>query len=347
MFKYLDLQGMVEKLCELIKIPKLRCEFGRKAKEIVNKRFYTFRPSVSVIIPNYNYSHYLKKRLKTIFNQDYDNIEVIILDDRSTDSSLQLIQRYENMPNVTVIINEKNSGSAFKQWLKGMLLASGEIIWIAEADDLCKKSFIKTLIPYFQDPDVKLAYCDSYCIDSSGEILKNYNYYDNYLKELSPTKWNREYKQDGDAEVNDGLAVKNTIPNVSGVLFRKRDVAKNLTEIEKAITKFRFCGDWNFYLHLLNGGKICYTPMKLNYHRRHDSSIVGECHKAGDSARIMLTEFYANHELVLKKYRISRETFDKMVGFVSGDLKKFNFPSIDERVFEKYYSIVELRSLLG
>ena len=346
MFKYLDLQGMAEKLCGLMKSPKLSCKLDRKAKESVNERFDTFRPFVTAIIPNYNYSHYLKKRLETIFDQDYDNIEVIILDDCSTDSSLKLIKPYENMPNVTVKINEKNSGSAFKQWLKGILLASGEIIWIAEADDLCKKGFIKTLIPYFQDPDVKLAYCDSYCIDSSGEILKNYNYYDNYLKELSPIKWNREYKQDGDAEVNDGLAVKNTIPNVSGVLFRKREVTKHLAEIEKTITKFRFCGDWNFYLHLLCGGKICYTPVKLNYHRRHDSSIVRHCHQADDSARIMLTEFYANHKLVLEKYRVSRETFAKMVGFVSGDLKNCNFPSIDEREFEKYYSIVELRKLL-
>ena len=225
-------------------------------------------------------------------------------------------------------------------------MASGEIIWIAEADDLCEKNFLKTLVPCFQDNEVKLTYCNSQCIGSSGDFLENFNYQDNYLKELSPTKWLGEYKQSGDAEVNDGLAVKNTIPNVSGVLFRKMDVTKNLTEIKEQITKFRFCGDWNFYLHLLSEGKICYRPEKLNYHRRHDLSVVSECHKADDSARIMLTEFYDIHKLVLEKYRISKETFNKMVNFVYGDLKKCNFPSLDESEFEKYYPVVELRRLL-
>ena len=93
-------------------------------------------PLVSVIVPNYNHARYLEQRLDSVFGQTYPNFEVIILDDSSTDNSLEIINRYKYNPHLSqIVVNKTNSGSVFKQWAKGLSLAKGEWIWIAESDD--------------------------------------------------------------------------------------------------------------------------------------------------------------------------------------------------------------------
>ena len=97
----------------------------------------SMKPSVSVIIPNYNHARYLRERIDSVLNQRFQDYEIILLDDNSTDESPTIIQSYASAPHVTHIeINEQNSGSPFAQWDKGISLAAGEFIWIAESDDV-------------------------------------------------------------------------------------------------------------------------------------------------------------------------------------------------------------------
>ena len=68
-------------------------------------------PKVSIIIPNYNHAQYLSQRLNSIFNQNYQNFEVIILDDCSIDNSKDIIGKYKSNPKVShIIYNDTNSG---------------------------------------------------------------------------------------------------------------------------------------------------------------------------------------------------------------------------------------------
>ena len=93
-------------------------------------------PLISIIVPNYNHEKYLKQRLESVFNQTYSNFEVILLDDCSTDSSLNILAEYIKNSKVShCIFNEANSGNTFIQWNKGISLAKGDYIWIAESDD--------------------------------------------------------------------------------------------------------------------------------------------------------------------------------------------------------------------
>ena len=99
---------------------------------------------VSVIIPNYNHAQYLPERIESVFGQTYPNYEVIILDDCSTDNSREVIEQYRTNPHVSQIIyNEENSGGVFKQWKKGLSLAKGDLLWIAESDDKCENTFLE------------------------------------------------------------------------------------------------------------------------------------------------------------------------------------------------------------
>ena len=145
--------------------------------------------------------------------------------------------------------------------------ATGDLIWIAEADDVCSSGLLETLVPAFANPDVVLAYCQSKQVDETGaQIAPDYL---GWTADVDDTKWRQPYVRRGTDEVRDSLAVKNTIPNVSAVLMRKPD----LTAIESQLLTLRNAGDWLVYVHLLERGDIAYSPEPLNYHRRHSGSM--------------------------------------------------------------------------
>lgn len=86
-------------------------------------------PLVSVVVPNYNYKRYLNLRIQSILQQTYQNIELILLDDASTDGSEEVLSDYQDHAKVShILLNEHNTGNPFKQWFKGMQLAKGKYI---------------------------------------------------------------------------------------------------------------------------------------------------------------------------------------------------------------------------
>ena len=74
-------------------------------------------------------------------------------------------------------------------------------------------------------------------------------------------------------ELTEGLSVKNTLPNVSGVLFLRGALARVLNDHFSEIAAYRVAGDWCAYMHLALQGKFAFDPRPLNYHRRHEASV--------------------------------------------------------------------------
>ncbi len=84
-------------------------------------------PLVSIIIPNFNHSRFLRERLESVFNQTFEDFEVILLDDASTDSSVEILEEYAKDPRVShLVVNKENSGSPFRQWQRGIELSQGK-----------------------------------------------------------------------------------------------------------------------------------------------------------------------------------------------------------------------------
>ena len=130
---------------------------------------------VSVIIPNYNYANFIIERIDSILMQTYPIYELIILDDCSTDNSVEVIEeKIKDIKDIKVkfIKNEKNSGGVFRQWKKGFDAATGDFIWIAEADDSAENNFVEELIKPFDDPEVVLSYCESARIDGENNLIR-------------------------------------------------------------------------------------------------------------------------------------------------------------------------------
>lgn len=229
--------------------------------------------SVSVVVPNYNYGRYIEDRLRQIDQQTYPVAEIIVLDDASTDDSTVRIGAL--LPTLAtparLIANAANSGSAFRQWEKGVRAATGELVWIAEADDSATLDFLAGLALAFDDTTVVMAQSQSRQIGAEGEV--RYNNYEFYLFEVGAERWAQSYRTDGREQAASTLAVMNTIPNVSAVLFRRDALLAAMEASASTLETFRLAGDWLVYLEVLAKGNFAFAARALNDHRVHDASV--------------------------------------------------------------------------
>ncbi|ACK51637.1 glycosyl transferase family 2 [Methylocella silvestris BL2] len=252
----------------------------------------TPRPTISTIIPNYNHGRYLDERIGSILAQTLPPDEIIFLDDASDDESLAIAQLWQAKSRVpfTIIAAEANSGSPFKQWAKGVLEARCDLVSIAESDDSSAPRFLERMVASFRNPNVVLAYSDSETIGTEGETLASSCRF--YTDTLDETKWRSGYVEDGAREIATTLAVKNTIPNVSAVLFQRAA----LCGVLETIQGFRYCGDWAAYVACLRQGAIAFCPEALNRRRQDPGSVTQD----GERATLAVQEALAIKRSILQ-----------------------------------------------
>ncbi len=223
---------------------------------------------VSVIVPSYNHAAYLERRLQSILTQTYQQIEVIILDDFSTDNSRIIINKLKAQhPSIQTVFNKENSGSISGQWSKGIELARGEYLWIAESDDFAQATFLDRLVAVLAaDPSLGLAYCASDCLFEDGRIEPH------WMEDVYPERWKQDFKAVGIEECRQYLVLGNTIPNSSAVLFRHA-AYKQAGGVSQ---QWRFCGDWDLWMRILYQNNIAYLAERLSTHRQHQKSFMGK-----------------------------------------------------------------------
>jgi len=280
---------------------------------------------VSVIVPNYNYERYLKARIESILEQTYPIYELILLDDASRDNSVAVARDLLARTNIDyrIVANSSNSGSVSLQWKRGLELARGDVVWIAEADDLSHADFLSTVLRGLDDPEVVLSYCESMQIDQDGYVLAS-NYQD-YVADLGRERWQRNFVNDGTDEISRFLAIKNTIPNVSAVLMRRKELLQVMAEQFDNIRSYRVAGDWMTYLHLLSGRRLAYAPLALNMHRRHDQGVaIGSLHESHFS------EIREIQEWVASRYNLEPKVRLKALQYLEVLVEHFGFHGVSE-----------------
>jgi glycosyltransferase involved in cell wall biosynthesis len=275
---------------------------------------------VSVIVPNYNYARHMHRRLQSIAEQDYPVYELIVLDDKSTDDSIEVIKGIlATLPiDSQLVVNEYNTGSPFIQWQKGVELACGDYIWIAEADDLTEKTFMSELLQHFDRQSVAMSYCESHQIDEDDIVLAP-NYAD-YLSDISSHKWKQNYLTSGVREICSALSVKNTVPNVSAVIFKRQSIENAFRDYGEIISSYRFAGDWMMYVALMaDDSELAFVSNPLNKHRRHTSSVTqqsyGEAH---------LREVIGVQDYILDNFDVSEEESEKVMSYRQKLAVQFN-----------------------
>lgn len=225
------------------------------------------QPFVSVIIPNYNYARYLKQRIDSVLKQTYTNFELILLDDCSTDNSMEIINQYADNPHVSHIIkNDTNTGSPYKQWWKGISVAKGEIIWIAESDDYCEQDMLQQLVDTYVKHHCVLAFTRSKKVDENDNIIDD-----------KFSRFNKDNYWRGPSFIKKYLTAGCRISNASSAIF-SREAALHVNQM---FLNYRQCGDWIFWIEIARQGNVAVVSRPLNYFRRSSTTKTAKSYLEG------------------------------------------------------------------
>lgn len=221
---------------------------------------------VTIILPNFNHSNFLQKRLDSISNQTFKDWEIIIIDDCSTDDSASILENFQkSFPKkvVSFIKNDQNSGSGYKSWKKGIELCKTKYIWIAETDDFAENNFLEIQIKLLEKyPNAALTFCNSQYVDELGNFLYKSN---NRTKDLI----NSEYvfsEVDSNILLNK-MPMDTYITNASSVVFRNPKVS-----IPEIIFSYKQCSDIFLWTFIIKNKSIIFNSEILNYFRQHKNS---------------------------------------------------------------------------
>ena len=254
-------------------------------------------PEISVIVPNYNHARFLRQRIDSILNQTYQDFELILLDDCSTDNSRGVLESYSDNPHVThIVYNERNSGSAFMQWDKGIQLSQGNWIWIAESDDWAEPDFLKRMASVVAEhPSCGLVYCLSYRTNEQGELLWTIPNEDTVIL------------HQGESFIRETLACYNAIINSSSCIFKRSLFKPCKTALYE---RMRLCGDWFFYVLLAEQADVAEIKSPLNYCRRHEMNI-SEC---AEAQGLTFLEGADVLDYILAGHRVKESQYSKFWG---------------------------------
>ena len=233
-------------------------------------------PLVSVLIPAYNHENYVQQTIKSIINQKYKNIEIVVLDDGSKDSTFKKIQELKEECErrfVNVIFRSKVNEGTCATFNKLLELSSGEYVYIIASDDLAKPDAIQKEVEFLEkNKDYALCTGNDEFIDFEGKVC----YWKNDVQEITYDINEAKYKTLFDAikpqNIEDfgkysSLYIKNHVPN--GYLIRK-----SIFEKTGMFTAEAPLEDWFLMLQISKYAKMKYIDRVLFSYRWHSTNTV-------------------------------------------------------------------------
>lgn len=203
----------------------------------------------SVLIANYNNGNYISKCLESILKQTHQNFEIIIVDDASTDDSLNVIQKYiEQDHRIKLYSNDKNHGAGYTK-KKCIDIASGYVCGFVDPDDAIVENALEIMLKeHLEKPNYSLIYSTHYKCDTN-------------LKILNVCTWDLKYDE--------------KIP-----FYKKMTAAHFATFKLDFYKKSKGCNpsykravDVDLYLQLWTVGKVFFVNQPLYYYRQHQGGI--------------------------------------------------------------------------
>jgi len=222
------------------------------------------QPLVSVIIPAYNASLYISEAIQSVLEQDYKNIEIIVINDGSTDDTSSILEEFNN--NI-IIINQENSGAAVAR-NKGLRAARGEYIAFLDADDVWLPGKLYTQVKYLEDhPDVGMVYCSwsEWYPDDNGK----YSLPDNSLYQNLDSGVDKEHSGWLYTKL-----LREPILNTDAVMIRT-SIVKEVGFFDETLLRGQ---DYDYWLRLSRLTQIHKLKAILCLYRIHSKSISNKPH---------------------------------------------------------------------
>lgn len=201
-------------------------------------------PVVTVVIPCYNQAGYLRQAIDSVLAQDYAPLELLLIDDGSTDGTLELMQEYRDRCAVTTQANAGQSNAINFGWAR----ARGEVLAYLSADDYLLPGAVARSVAWLQqNPDAVLCYCDYLLVDPASRFIRRVR---------TPEYSRRE------------LVLRLVCAPGPGAFLRRRAVERAGPWNER----LRQIPDFDLFLRLAADGRFGRIPEVLAAYRVHDAS---------------------------------------------------------------------------
>ncbi len=247
-------------------------------------------PLVSVVIATYNMGQYLPLAVESVLNQEWSNLEVIVVDDGSTDDTLVVMRKFAIEPRVKYIRTENQGQPKAKN--RGIFETSGEFIGFCDADDIWKPEKLRAQMRHFSEAKVGVVYSEVSYIDQCGEPLANPN---------------DDHRYEG--EITEHLLIRNFIPFGTAIL-RRECIEKNGVFDEDLPMGI----DWDLWLRYSINWKFKYEPSKTYVYRIWPGQMSKNYRGRYENAFIILNKFLSRSQFSLPTSVISRAWADMYVG---------------------------------
>lgn len=289
---------------------------------------------VSVIVPVYNTEKYLKNCIDSLLKQNFEDYEIIVINDLSPDNAEEIIKSY-NDKKIVYIKNKTNKGIGYNRNL-GIKKAKGEYVCFIDSDDYVKEDFISKMYNYSKENNLDLCVCDYVNVDEEGNKLKEFNLSDfcitNYeennkiLCEINLAPWNKLYKKD--------MLVKNKIE------FSETLKYEDLSFVALSIKNSKKIGKINEQLnyYTIHNNSETTTRDKRVFDIFKQLDIVRNEYKSGKYLDELTVSVLLNYT-IQQRYQIDKDTQSK---FIDDAFKYLNDNNIDY----KHSEYIKNRSFL-
>jgi len=202
-------------------------------------------PKISIVTPSYNQAKFLEKTILSVLNQNYPNLEYIIIDGGSTDESVEIIKKYEKYFDYWVSKRDKGQADAIK---KGFEKSTGEIMgWLNSDDTYLPRSFFKMVESSQKHFEADLTFGDIYFI----------NEYDQIIGECKLTKLNITHL------VYEGICL------AQPAVFWTKEIYNKVGGLNP---QYKFCMDFDLFTRIADMGHLNYIPEYIANFRIHKDS---------------------------------------------------------------------------
>ena len=266
------------------------------------------KPLISVVIPNYNYGQFLGEAIESVLNQTYKNIQLVVVDNESTDNSVLVASKY--LDSITLI--EKKHGGVSSARNLGMTMVGGDYVCFLDSDD--------TWAPEKLEMQLKVALATQADVVYSGVSLCDSKL--SKEEELLP-----EYRGDCSSYFFEHPTKAIILLGCSNAMISRAAIDK----VGEFKSYLHFSADWDFFRRICRTANIEFVPLPQINYRRHSQSM-----SSGS-----VGSFYSDNELAIRDFinEIRAESNQKYSSWLQFDFWcRFQFQAIKALLLTRNYS---------